>query len=623
MNSLKYHSTDRIRKFRNNITKNNTNYSITHYIIKDKLHIILKYSNIPSDEIYEFSNLFSFEMLQDINEYFTQFNNIHQISIDLDKLLKINDIIINEFKGNLILSIVTKVKNKPREISLNLFQNKLPDFKLFTTRVKKSKSKFAEYLKTAFRTRNKTNLTDSKKVRKFFDSPLFISKNNDNFILSYNTHTNSNTKDLNTLSNKINEINTARSQMNTNYISHRNNDVATDNNKEIKTSMTNLRTNYLKNKEQYRTYYNNLDTYDENNIDFYSQNVERGTKKLEESKNQKDKKIRKIYDYEGTMSDLNEFQTNRSTKRTFLNTRNEFSPENNKNSGIKFSNNFSSRNKMFSPMSNKKERKLKYVFREIDNYYETLKPIKLGEEKKVFEVINEEDKKDETDNTKIEEKTKEPELPMVEPEDLYKYVTSNIFYTKKELKLVKTKITKGVKGKHAFFDLLYRATDDGDYESSILTFCEGRYPQLILFHTSEGARFGVYIEKEKVKSIFGKTKYKEKPDTSFLVSLNSLKIYDIEKGEIATDNKNEKLSFGRSFYFNENGSNWFIFTPRNYFLDIKCMIGDKKSTFGNINTNEIVGPKKEYYLQDVEIFQVRIETNLMKDRSSSMKDIKS
>ena len=137
MNSLKYHSTDRIRKFRNNITKNNTNYSITHYVIKDKIHIIIKYSNIPSDEIYEFSNLFSFEMLQDINEYFTQFNNIHQISIDLDKLLKINDIIINEFKGNLILSIVTKVKNKPREISLNLFQNKLPDFQIIYHKSKK------------------------------------------------------------------------------------------------------------------------------------------------------------------------------------------------------------------------------------------------------------------------------------------------------------------------------------------------------------------------------------------------------------------------------------------------------------------------------------------------------
>ena len=280
MNRLKYHTTDKIKKFRNNITKNKTKYSITHYITKDKIHIILKYTNIYSDEIYEFSNLFSFEMLQGISEYFTQFNNIHQISIDLDKLLKNNDIIISEFKGNLILSIVTKVNNQPKEIALNLFQNKLPDFKLFTTRIKKSKSKFVEFLKKTFRTRNKTNQTESKKFRRFFDSPLFISKNNENIILSYNTNTN--VKDPNTISNKINEVNSAVSQMNTNYMSHRNNEGATSNNKEIKESMSNLRSNYLKNKEQFRTFYDNMNTYDENNIDFFSRNAERGTKGLEE-----------------------------------------------------------------------------------------------------------------------------------------------------------------------------------------------------------------------------------------------------------------------------------------------------------------------------------------------------
>jgi hypothetical protein len=138
----------------------------------------------------------------------------------------------------------------------------LPDFKLFASRIKKSTSKFAEYLRTAYRPRNKTNLTESKKDRKYFDTPLFISKNNDNnFILSYNTHTNTNTntnintniKDFNTITHKINAANTMMSQMNTNYISHRNNDASTDNNKEIKESMTNLRNNYLKNKEQFKT----------------------------------------------------------------------------------------------------------------------------------------------------------------------------------------------------------------------------------------------------------------------------------------------------------------------------------------------------------------------------------
>ncbi len=38
------------------------------------------------------------------------------------------------------------------------------------------------------------------------------------------------------------------------------------------------------------------------------------------------------------------------------------------------------------------------------------------------------------------------------------------------------------------------------------------------------------------------------------------------------------------------------------------MIGDKESTFGIINTNEIVGNKKDYRLKDVEIFKVSVDT---------------
>ena len=211
-------------------------------------------------------------------------------------------------------------------------------------------------------------------------------------------------------------------------------------------------------------------------------------------------------------------------------------------------------------------------------------------------------------------------LPMVEREDLKKYINSRIFFTKREIKFVKNKITKGKKNLHAFFDLLYRASIDGDFEDVIISFCEGIYPQLILFYTDQGARFGAYIQKEKSTSFFGDINYKEVPGTCFLVSLNSLKTYDIEKGEIATDNRPEKLCFGRSFLFNDNGSNWFIYTPRNEFLDIKCMIGDKKSNFGEINTDEIVGTKKDYYLKDVEIFKVSLEVGVKKKKKDYVRE---
>ena len=195
-------------------------------------------------------------------------------------------------------------------------------------------------------------------------------------------------------------------------------------------------------------------------------------------------------------------------------------------------------------------------------------------------------------------------LPMPERENLKNFVNSRIFFTKNELQMVKNKITKGVKNKHAYFETLYRASIDKDYENSINLNCEGIYPQLILFYCKEGQRFGIYIEKEKHTGFFGHISYREVPGTSFLISLNSLKIYDILEGKKATEDREEKLCFGRSFLFNENGSNWLIFTPRNEFLNTKCMLGDKENSFGKININEIVGKKNEYTLRDVEIFKV-------------------
>ena len=199
-------------------------------------------------------------------------------------------------------------------------------------------------------------------------------------------------------------------------------------------------------------------------------------------------------------------------------------------------------------------------------------------------------------------------LPIIEREDIKNYINSRIFYTIREMQMVKSKITKGKKNVHAYFDLLYRASVDGDYEETINSLCEGAYPQITLFFTKEGARFGVYIDKEKSSSIFKKGAiYKEKPGTSFLFSLNTLKAFPIKEGEIATDNRTEKLCFGRTFRYNNNESNWLIYIPRNEFLGVDLMFGDKESSFGEINSNEIIGYVNNYHLKDVEIFKVLIE----------------
>ena len=51
---------ENINKYRINIKKNNHNYSIILYIIKEKLQISIKYSNADSEEIFEFCNFYSY-----------------------------------------------------------------------------------------------------------------------------------------------------------------------------------------------------------------------------------------------------------------------------------------------------------------------------------------------------------------------------------------------------------------------------------------------------------------------------------------------------------------------------------------------------------------------------------
>ena len=58
-------------------------------------------------------------------------------------------------------------------------------------------------------------------------------------------------------------------------------------------------------------------------------------------------------------------------------------------------------------------------------------------------------------------------IPIVPRENLKKYINSRIIFTKNELKLLKMKLSNGNKKIHVFFDLLYRASIDGDYEEII------------------------------------------------------------------------------------------------------------------------------------------------------------
>ena len=624
-----------IIKYRTNLNKNQTNYSIILYVFYEKLNIIIKYSNSNSDEIYEFANLYSFQQLQIIHNYFKNFVNLEQICRELDKLLKQNELTIEERNGKLILKIIILINNETNSLSFNLLQSNNSD----SLSLKNGKYKNSQIDYKNGKKNMSLSVLRNPKEKKMYNSHDYKEKGSaidedlsQNNLSGRATDDNINAYDK--LSININRLMERISKVE---------NMSDDDDEKIITIEDQL-SKYEK---------SNIENIENINISEQQIKSQSKNKSKKSSNNEENNKIKVPSVNIKCMSGS---QNSQSFKRK--------SNDNNENinfNSIKKENsvNNSSRRTYSKAGSvemnnakNKRRKKYIYYFKEIENYDEEekiyllqIKNNRLNEkpktrfkkkepketiEKKIEEnqEPNEDKDKDEAKMSddiefsvqSVSSKDSKTGLPMVKRENLKQYINSRVFFTKKELKMIKKRITKGNKHLQLYLDLLYRASMDGDFEDSIISFSEGVYPQLVLFYTEDGARFGAYVEKEKHTSIFGRVSYKEVPGTSFLFSLNSLKIYDILEGELATDNREERICFGRSFLFNENGSNWFLYHARNQFLDIKCMIGDKRSNFGDINTDEFIGKKKEYYLKDVEIFKVTVEREEHDDKKDKNKD---
>ena len=209
-----------------------------------------------------------------------------------------------------------------------------------------------------------------------------------------------------------------------------------------------------------------------------------------------------------------------------------------------------------------------------------------------------------SDDNSLKVKQIHKSLTMVPKEDIRIYCKSHIIFTKNELRLLKRKINEDKNKYSVFFDVLYRASEDGDNVEIVKKIMQKEKKTLTLFHTEKGARFGIYVEKKLDTSILMNKYLAERPGTCFLVSLNNLEIYDIYKTFYSSEHK---LCFIKNKKRNKNGSSYAIYTPPKGFLGEKCYMGNL-NTFFNINGNEdIIGEKEEYKLREVEICKVAIE----------------
>ena len=562
-------------RYKINLYQNETNYSTRLIIVEGKLEILIRASKSFSEDIYEYSNTYNFKQLQITNKYFSNFKDIEEICTDLDRLLQLKVTVEEENNKAIILKIPTSIDKSSGEIIFKIMKKKkVTKIKNATENLKGKYNFNMNALDNKLRANNENNNTDNLLLGNITELVNRVKK--------LEKKESEKEKTINKLQEDITnyqeKLNNSYNYPIVNKLAKTDINLADDKNNQI--------SQIIKNR-------NENEEEDDDDID-----MDLDTEKRDSIKKKKNKK---------------------KPKEEIINT-----DINNKSKNKKKDNSDSDSDESSSESKKKKKKKRK----KSDSSDEI-------SEKEIKNIPNGKNDLD-NDNTKlrnrkdyIKEKPKQiyeslpSGFPIVEREDIKDYINSRIFYTINEMQMVKKAIAKIKLAEksssnknnsnkniiiHAYFDLLYRASVDGDYEETINSLCGGSYPQLVLFLTHEGARFGVYIEKEKVTSFFKKeVSYKEIPGKSFLFSLNSLKIYNIQEGETSTDNRTEKLCFGRTYYYNQNESNWLIYIPRNEFLGRDLIFGDKESYYEGVKMNEIIGNSSTYHLKDVEIFKVEIE----------------
>ena len=604
--------------FRYSFKMNEVTYNIQLFnILQQKIKIMVNTKNFYSDDYQEYSNTYTLIQFKEITKYYMIFENIDEIFEDLSRIIQEKKFSISHNGNTINLTIKVIIKQDPSCISFILdkdktidlsFQKDVPfSFNNFNNASSMSKNHEKSknnqfYLYKSKRSIDISNIKELNTLLSDFKDRLTILETNqnqnnmncygntdnmsldlENILLRLNRLENENIK-------KEKKIEVLQKKLKF-YESMRNNNTEKYliNNKNI----LNYSNHLLENKSSTRSLNNNFQfkTQKQNSISFIMKGNNKKNNKFKFSKSHNNNNH--YYDNASLPSkDSKKYNHIRNTN----NNKKLLYKENNK------------KNKSFGDKDSNKSDKINNSYsKDINNGY--LRTNNSGLNSTMSNFSNFKDK-----NFKkyiyIKEKYG---IPLIQREDLKKYINSRIIFTKTELKLLKTKLSGGEKKLHVFFDLLYRASIDGDYEEIIRENIINKEKMLTLFYTYEGSRFGVYIFQKMSASFLKGKKYKEVPGESFIVSLNNLKFFDISPYKTSKEGHDNFLSFGRTFYLNANGTNWLIYTPRSNFLKKRCIIGNQQGEYIDFEKEILIGNNNEYHIKDVEIFEVVFEREKEKE----------
>ena len=178
-------------------------------------------------------------------------------------------------------------------------------------------------------------------------------------------------------------------------------------------------------------------------------------------------------------------------------------------------------------------------------------------------------------------------------------IDSKIIKTKEEIELLSKRLTpKGfLKNSKVIFNLLYRASRDGDSPYDYHNKCDGKTNTLCVIQTTKGCKFGGYSE-VIIDCNLGNFKDKN----AFVFSLNKNKIYEILNPE--KNAGDHCKGWGPIFR-----SDAFAVWNKNFFSYDRHTVGTRsESNYGAMNEDyEINNGEKNFGIKELEVFQIIID----------------
>ena len=187
----------------------------------------------------------------------------------------------------------------------------------------------------------------------------------------------------------------------------------------------------------------------------------------------------------------------------------------------------------------------------------------------------------------IENKNKVMESPKT-------ILDSKIIDKNKEIEFVIKRLKQALNNKNFKFNLLYRATKDGEALSIFHSKCDYKTKVLVLYYTVEGVKFGGYTEIG-----FDSSGIYKNDLNSFLFSIDKKKIYNSINNSQLFCHEGNGPSFGknRAIYLND-------YIPILSKKNTKHETCDSTISFEGLEDYEINNGERYFNLQELEVFQL-------------------